>query len=299
MMMMMMIKSVVLLALLVTASYAGKVATFTIQGAPNFDWEDIAYGPCVDDCRQAPCSANVVPQRFCLIRRRINLFCSSANVVPQRFCLFTRCINLFSSSANVVPKRFCLYIADTGDHGGAGAADVIYMVREPTALNDSTLPVVDKLTFSWSEEDAESLFVTPDARLFIISKVSTGRAMLAQLPASGWGSTVTLDLGNTGILKVTTTHGDPQGADLSPDGTELLIVAEEEVFYYNVPDGDFINAVRTTIPKSVYTYVREPNTEGISWTPDGKGFFVIPRGDNPYVYYYAKDDASAGPGVGR
>ncbi|KAK3800188.1 hypothetical protein RRG08_055809, partial [Elysia crispata] len=233
------------------------VATFLVQGAQNFDWEDIAYGPCVDDCRQMACGVNTVP------------------------------------------SRFCLYISDTGSHGGVGAADVIYMVREPSALNDSSLPVVDKLTFSWSEPDAESLFITPDARLFIISKVYTGRAMIAQLPDSGWGSTVTLDLANTGIMKVTTTHNDPQGADLSPDGKELLFVAEEEVFYYSVPDGEFIKAVRTTVPESLYSYIRVPNTEGIAWTPDGKGFHVIARGDNPYIYYYAKDDASTGPGIGR
>ncbi|KAK3766704.1 hypothetical protein RRG08_055811, partial [Elysia crispata] len=241
------------------------VATFLIQGAQNFDWEDIAYGPCVDDCRQMACGVNTVP------------------------------------------SRFCLYISDTGSHRGVGAADVIYMVREPSALNDSSLPVVDKLTFSFNKSlvllmiftsfvsssilDAESLFITPDARLFIISKVYTGRAMIAQLPDSGWGSTVTLDLANTGIMKVTTTHRDPQGADLSPDGKELLLVAEDEVFYYSVPDGEFIKAVRTTVPESIYSYFRVPDTEGIAWTPDGKGFHVIARGDNPYIYYYAKDDA--------
>ena len=57
--------------------------------------------------------------------------------------------------------------------------------------------------------------------------------MIAELPDAGWGGNlVTLDLAKTGVMKVTTTHNDPQGADLSPDGKELLLVAEEEVFYY-------------------------------------------------------------------
>ncbi|GFO09975.1 PE-PGRS family protein [Plakobranchus ocellatus] len=242
----------------VDVNSAQLVATFTITGAQNFDWEDIGYGPCADDCKQTMCSGAVTPQRF------------------------------------------CLYIADIGSHGGTGAADVIYMVREPTVLINSSLPVVDKLTFSWSEPDAESLMVAPDGRLFIISKVNTGRAMIAQLPSDAWGTTVNLDLGETGILKVITTHHDPQGADISPDGTELVIVAEEEVFYYRVPNGDYINAVRTSIPESIHSYSSEPNTEGIAWAPDGKGFYVIPRGEDQMIYYYPKDDAGAtGPGVGR
>ncbi|GFO06841.1 hypothetical protein PoB_003334600 [Plakobranchus ocellatus] len=104
------------------------MATLVFTIAQNFDWEDMAYGPCADGCRQNMCN--------------------------------------------------------------------------------------------WAEPDAESLMVASDSLLLIICKVNTGRAMI------------------------------------------------------------------------------DCTSGGMAWAPDGKGFYVISRGEDPMIYYYPKDDVDTiGPGV--
>jgi len=236
-----------------------EVAWFNVTGAPGYDWEDLAYGPCVDDCGNGACGVGK----------------------PV--------------------SRYCIYIADIGNHhGDGGAHNVIYMIREPTDIGNrngvfmANVTVVDKLTFSWSEEDAESLFITPEGQLYVISKVETGRAMLANIPSNGWGDNhVVINENNSGILKLFTTHHDPQGASLSPDGTELLLIGEEGCWYYSIPNGDFINTVNTHVPQSVATYVPVSNAEAITWDAEGKGFYTFANGINEYLYYYPR----ANPGV--
>ncbi|CAL1533220.1 unnamed protein product [Lymnaea stagnalis] len=223
------------------------LATFVVRNAQNYDWEDIAVGPCADDCARITCSATTTP------------------------------------------SRYCIYIADTGDHGGDGAKNIIYMIREPANIKDATLDVVDTLSFSWTEPDAETLMVSPDGRLFIVSKVHGGKAKITELPASAWGQgRVNLDMSKTATLQITTTSNDPQGGDISPDGTEILLVAEEGAYYFSVPDGNYINAFRSSQPARILSYQPVPSTEAICWSPTGSGFYVLAEGSNQKIYYYPK-----------
>ena len=145
----------------------------------------------------------------------------------------------------------------------------------------------------WGEEDAESLMVDPDGDLYIISKVHGGRGLFAKLPRAGWGAThpVTIPIQDTAILRLHTSNNDPQGADISPSGTELLVKAEEEVYYYSVPDGDYVRAVRDRLPEVVQTYVRRPSGESVAWNAAGSGFFTLPEGKHPTFHLYMKAES--------
>ncbi|KAK0055521.1 hypothetical protein Bpfe_015032 [Biomphalaria pfeifferi] len=225
------------------------VATMSINSASNWDWEDLSYGPCLDDCARQPCRVDFTPQRY------------------------------------------CIYIADIGDHGGDGPADDIYVIREPPTLTNTSLDIAGTIRFNWTELDAETLMLSPDARLFIVSKVHGGHATIAQIPSSAWNlaDRVTLDKSHAATLRINTTSNDPQGGDISPDGRAMLLVAEHNIYYYSVPDGDFIQAVKDQIPTQVNTYERAPGSEGIAWSEDGKSFFVLPEGRHPYLYTYTVD----------
>nr|KAI8732718.1 CAunnamed protein product [Biomphalaria glabrata] len=226
------------------------VATLNIKSAINWDWEDLAYGPCVDDC-------------------------TSGHVC----------------SAALEPSRFCLYIADIGDHGGDGAANHIYVIREPATLGNKDVDLVGQLKFTWTEQDAETLMISPDARLFIVSKVNGGHAKLAQIPSSAWNSNnvVRLDMSHTATLRISTSSNDPQGGDISPDGMSMLLVGEHDIYFYSVTDGDYIKAIRDQVPKKVDTYNRVPSTEGIAWAPNQRSFYIIPDGNHPSIYSYPVD----------
>ncbi|XP_059169084.1 uncharacterized protein LOC131950898 [Physella acuta] len=231
-------------------STGNTVATFYVNNATNTDWEDMAYGPCFDDCRSGTCSADVKP------------------------------------------SRYCLYIADIGDNGGHGAADVIYAVQEPASLQDGSVDLVGVLRFNWTEPDAETLLLSPDGRFFIVSKVSGGQAKISQLPATAWnsGSVVDLDESKMATLQINTTSNDPQGGDISPDGKQLLLIAEHNIYYFGVPDGDYIKAFENQPPSAVDTYDRVKDSEGIAWAPDQLGFYIIPEGKNISVYYYPREN---------
>ena len=69
------------------------------------------------------------------------------------------------------PGGSCLYIGDIGDDGAKRMQVTIYRVPEPNANDMATAPA-DTFVFAYPDKahDAESLFVTSDQSLFIITK---------------------------------------------------------------------------------------------------------------------------------
>ncbi|KAK7489213.1 hypothetical protein BaRGS_00019591 [Batillaria attramentaria] len=185
---------------------------------------------------------------------------------------------------------YCIYIGDIGDHGGDGAHNIIYKVREPATITSTSLPLVDTYKFRWNEPDAESLMIDPAGDLYIISKVHGGHALFAKLPASGWGAPHPVDIpaSDTARIRLHTDHNDPQGADISPNGQELLVKTEEGVYYYAVPNRDYVNVVGTTDPVRVETYHMRPAGEAVAWSVTGSGFYTLPEGANPTFNFYRK-----------
>jgi len=231
------------------------LAELTVDNVRNYDWEDLTYGPCADDCRRQNCSSSVQP------------------------------------------LRYCIYIAETGDHGGDGAVNNIYMIREPDVIQDQHVTVVDTLKFSWTEPDCETLMIDPTGQLYIMSKVDNGGSRMAALPSSAWGGQrVNLDMTQAATCKVFTTHNDPQGGDISPDGKEMVLVFEDDVYYYSVPGGDYIKAVNTIDPARLTSYHRVPSTEAIAWDKTGLGFYTLAEGKHQRIYYYLK---TVKPGIGK
>ena len=225
-----------------------RLATLTINNVINFDWEDLAYGPCADDCRIGSCS---------------------------------------TTSA---PGRYCIYISETGDHSGDGAKNKIYMVREPAVIRDQDVDVVDTLKFSWSESDCETLMATPTGQLYVVSKVKNKKSKIAQIPVSAWdgGDRVALNMSQTKEIDLITTSKGPQGGDVSPGGTEMVLVFEMDVFYFYSADGDFLEVVSTQQPQRITNYKRVESTEAIAWSADGQGFYTIAEGKGQIIYFYGK-----------
>ena len=74
-------------------------------------------------------------------------------------------------SVGPCPGGSCLYIGDIGDDGAKRMQVTIYRVSEPKA-NDTATAQADTFVFAYPDKahDAESLFVTADQSLFIITK---------------------------------------------------------------------------------------------------------------------------------
>ncbi len=74
-------------------------------------------------------------------------------------------------SVGPCPAGSCLYVGDIGDDGAKRMQVTIYRVPEPKA-DDTATAQADTFVFAYPDKahDAESLFVTADQSLFIISK---------------------------------------------------------------------------------------------------------------------------------
>jgi len=74
-------------------------------------------------------------------------------------------------SVGPCPGGSCLYVGDIGDDGAKRMQVTIYRVPEPKA-NDTVTAPADTFVFAYPDKahDAESLFVTADQSLFIITK---------------------------------------------------------------------------------------------------------------------------------
>ena len=138
--------------------------------------------------------------------------------------------------------------------------------------------------FRWTEPDCETLLVDPQGEVYIISKVKNAAAKAAHVPKAGWNSGTTVALTNLVPLAFHTTHPDPTGGDLSPNGKELLIISHEKMYYWNIPDGDVLSALSTS-PIEV-PYLDEPHGEAVCWDAKGQGYFTLSEGKNQPLYYY-------------
>ncbi|XP_069134161.1 uncharacterized protein [Argopecten irradians] len=183
-------------------------------------------------------------------------------------------------------STFCIYIADTGySSANDDEANIIYRVQEPTSLTDEhqTLNVDSTLRFSWNEEESQALMVDPQANVYLISNVRSGRGMVVKLPQV-WGQAVPTPVSSSTFLPILTTHHDPTAADISPDGKRLLVKAKSHVFYWSVPDGDYLAAV--TKPPIELPYIHESLGEAICWDDKGEAYFTLGEGHFKPLYEY-------------
>ncbi|XP_046332407.2 uncharacterized protein LOC124115445 [Haliotis rufescens] len=204
-------------------------ATLTIRGATNWDWEDIAVGPCPD-------------------------------------------------------SGSCIYIGDIGSHNGI-SQNTVYRVREPATLEDKAIAYLDKLQYRWGEPESECLMVDPAGNAFIVSRVQGGQGLMAKLPSFGWGGQPA-DLTVTSRLSTSTAHYDPLGCDISLDGKAMLIKARDDIYYYSVPDGDYVGAATGKATTVTYDQ-KEIFGESVAWTTKGDGYYTVGEGLYKPIYLYS------------
>jgi autotransporter-associated beta strand protein len=181
-----------------------------------------------------------------------------------------------------------LYIGDIGDNSGDSSDVSVYRVPEP-AVND-TGSVVNgslsgtariRLRYPGGAHDAESLFVDPATRdIYIISKrVDPPRLYRAEYPQST--SSVT-------TMQLVTTFDDLDwltAADISPDGSEIIVRGLDEGRIYTRPAGESIGAALKTTPVNV-PIASEGQGEAISFDPNGWGYYTVSEGSNEAISYY-------------
>ena len=163
------------------------------------------------------------------------------------------------------PAGSCVYVADIGDNDAERKRITVYRAAEPAGGSWVAHPA-DALhaTYPDGAHDAETLLITPDGRLHVVTKGDTGPVAVYRFPASVQpGSTSTLErLGQARARQ-------PGGADritdgaISPDGQWVVLRSRDALMFHRVHSlfsGDW--RATATLPLGP---IKEPQGEGITF----------------------------------
>ncbi len=136
-----------------------------------------------------------------------------------------------------------VWLADIGDNDAVREEVQLYRVDEPAAVrggHDTTRPDVWRLRYPSGPVDAESLFVTPQGRAYVVTKVTSGRSTVYAVPPHPNASHVqTLRRVGT-IAPLLTT-----GATMSRDGSVLAVRTYFAAYLWHVGRSGVVAALRT------------------------------------------------------
>jgi hypothetical protein len=178
-----------------------------------------------------------------------------------------------------------IYVAEIGDNLGVHKSVHIFRFTEPEDLSMKIRLKPEVLTFTYPEgaRDAESLFVDPvSGDLFVISKRDR-QNVLFRLLSADFGKDYVVAEPLTKFTFTSTT-----AADISQDGSQILIKNYFKVYYWERHDGQSVAEALAQVPKEM-PYVPEPQGEAIGFRPDGTAFYTISekRFDiKPTLYLY-------------
>lgn len=192
--------------------------------------------------------------------------------------------------------RKYLLVGDIGDNRSHHPYINVHRLEEPVATGITarvdTIPQEAIATFVLRYEngprDAESLFFDPiDNYLYLISKrelhAGIYRTILPEIP------TDTLVLKQVGSIPYTFITS----ADISPDGTEILLKNLLNVFYWQRKPGESVSeALRR--PPTCLPYRPEPQGEAIAFSRDGRGYYTLGEavlGLDAILYFYRRQES--------
>ncbi len=184
------------------------------------------------------------------------------------------------------PALQYLYVGDIGQNGGSRDHVEVYRAPEPALIEASgSLPAerID-LTYPGGPEDAESMFVDPvTGGLVIVTKQVSGvsHVLLAEASELVDGANVamqqiaTITIPDTGAFDRSAPLALPStmatAADISPDGSAILVRTYQQVLAYSRPAGGSLADAFASTPCSA-PQVSEPQGEAIAFAADGSGY---------------------------
>ena len=164
------------------------------------------------------------------------------------------------------PSGSCIHVADIGDNDAERRRITVYRIVEPVEASGSA-KVADVLhaTYPDGAHDAETLLVTPEGRLFIVTKGDTGPVSLYRFP-NELRSGATLALERVGEAR---DPGPPAKNDritdgaVSLDGHWIVLRTTQALTFYRAADllaGDWREAGRVALGT-----LGEPQGEGVTF----------------------------------
>lgn len=177
---------------------------------------------------------------------------------------------------DIARRADTLFIADIGDNDAVHDAVDVYAVLEPRRLVDTLLTPLarHRLRYPDGPRDAEAFLVDPlTGDWFIVTKREP-RAHLYWLAAARRSdSLLTLEriVGTLPLRRVT-------AADVSPDGSEVLLKTYDAVFHWKRV-GEELLALTLFRPPTPLPYRPEPQGEAIAFSATGDAYLTVSERD--------------------
>jgi hypothetical protein len=170
----------------------------------------------------------------------------------------------------------CVYVADIGDNNATRDHITLYRLPEPNGSEASTADVESfHAAYPDGAHDAETLLVTPDARIYIVTKGSTGPVALYRFPSplSADGSVARLE--RVGAPRSSgKVDNDEQITDgaVSFDGTRSVLRTHDTLLFFQTQQllaGNWTVAQTTDLAR-----VGEAQGEGVTFGPDNALYLI-------------------------
>lgn len=164
-----------------------------------------------------------------------------------------------------------VYVADIGDNEAKYPVKILYRFEEPV-LSAGELDILefDTLFLQLDDgvRDTESIMIDPLAHgMYLLSKREDSvHFYKVNYPYEG-------DTLNA-RYRVTLPYHNINAAEISPDGTEVIIKDYDHIYYWKRPDGGPISKLLQT-PPVVLNYEKEVQGEAITFSRRGTGFFTL------------------------
>ena len=164
------------------------------------------------------------------------------------------------------PSGSCIYVADIGDNDAKRKRVTIYRIPEPAAPSGSVAVAdVFHATYPDGAHDAESLLVTQEGRLLIVTKGDTGPVSLYRFPNElRTGTTLRLErVGAARDQRPPAENDRITDGAVSPDGRWIVLRTTQSLTFYRAPDllaGNWREAGRVALKA-----VAEPQGEGVTF----------------------------------
>lgn len=163
----------------------------------------------------------------------------------------------------------CLYLSDTGDNSGDRSSVTVYRIAEPAAGATSAGGAIGmQARYPDGRWDTEAIFVTADARVYLVTKGREGPVALYRFPSSSPASGMVV-LERVRELFPASPAADDRitGAGISPDGRWVGIRSNSSIYFY--PAAALLSG--GPAPPTVIDLrpLGEPQGEALTIDPDG------------------------------
>jgi len=164
-----------------------------------------------------------------------------------------------------------LYVADIGDNNSVYPYKLLYRIKEPV-LSDKKIEIDEIETLvvqlPGGPRDSEAIMADPVTGHFYIISKREHSVRLYELRFPFVSDTLQAEmLGKLPLSSIV-------AADISPNGTEVLLKNYTNIYYWKRNENESIADVLRRSPVKVY-YEPETQGEAIAWKADGTGFYTL------------------------